>query len=462
MNTLVVNSGARLDRLPIAGFHWKILGLVGAGAFFDSFDIFLAGSVVAAMVRGGFADLHQAAQFVSVTFIGMMIGAGLAGIVGDRFGRRYSYQVNLAIFGIASLCACFATNIQWLIALRFVMGLGMGAELVVAAGTLLEFVPPGYRGRWISMLGLIINSGLLGASAVSYFMIPRLGWRWMFAVVGIGALVVWVLRHRMPESPRWLETRGRLAEAEQTLTRIEREVEAQTGPLPAVTKIQDLQTPNAPFSRLFAAGMRGRTAVAALTNMSINISLYGFVGWLPTFFVRQGLTVTHSLGFTLLMSFGAPAGALVGYALADRMDRGRGIALFAVLTIVLGIVYPAMTGALQITVLGFVLVTAIYTITTLGYFGFIPELFPTDIRLRGTGFAAVCGRATSIATPYLTLLLFTRFGVAGVLSMVSGMLALLIVSILVLRVETSRHALEDIEPTEPDGVARAPRSRELI
>ena len=131
-----VNAGARLDRLPISRLHWRILGLITAGATLDAFDIYLAGGVVAAMLKEGFATTQQSAVFISTTFFGMLIGAGFAGYLGDRMGRRYSYQFNLAVFGVASLAACFAPNITVLTALRFIMGIGMGAELVVAAGTL--------------------------------------------------------------------------------------------------------------------------------------------------------------------------------------------------------------------------------------------------------------------------------------------------------------------------------------
>ncbi len=194
-----VNAGARLDRLPISRLHWRILGLIAAGATLDAFDIYLAGGVVAAMLKEGFATTQQSAVFISTTFFGMLIGAGFAGYLGDRMGRRYSYQFNLAVFGVASLAACFAPNITVLTALRFIMGIGMGAELVVAAGTLCEFVPPAYRGRWISMLGIVTNAGLLLASTIGFVVIPNLGWRYMFAIVGVGALIVWVLRKKMPE-----------------------------------------------------------------------------------------------------------------------------------------------------------------------------------------------------------------------------------------------------------------------
>ncbi|MGY2046687.1 MFS transporter [Methylobacterium sp. JK268] len=444
--TPIVNAGARLDRLPIARFHWRILGLIGAGAALDAFDIYLAGGVIAAMLKEGFSTPAQNATFVSVTFAGMLIGAGLAGFIGDRHGRRASYQFNLGLFGLASLAACFAPTILLLTLCRFVMGVGLGAELVVAAGTLCEFVPPAYRGRWIAILGILTNSGLFVATSVGYLVIPAFGWRAMFAIAGIGAMAIWLLRKRMPESPRWLEAVGRREEAERTLQAIEAEVAAGRA-LPPVATVRSLEVPAAPFLALFAPAMRGRTVAAALTCMTVNVSVYGFVAWLPTFLVGQGMSVVQSLGFTTLMSLGSIAGALVGMALGDRVSRQRSLVGTCLAILVLGSVYATLREPLEITLAGFALVTSIYTLVTLGLYAYIPELFPTHLRLRGTGFAGMCGRAASIATPFLVVSLFGAFGVAGVLGMVACMLVLLIAAILLLRVETGGLSLDasDVE-----------------
>lgn len=437
-----VNSGARLDRLPISRFHWRILGLIGAGAALDAFDIYLAGGVIAAMLKEGFSTQAENATFVSATFAGMLIGAGIAGYIGDHYGRRYSYQFNLAVFGLASIAAFFAPNILFLTVCRFIMGIGLGAELVVAAGTLCEFVPPAYRGRWIAMMGILTNSGLLIATTVGYVVIPNLGWRYMFGLAGVAAIGIWVLRKRMPESPRWLEAVGRREEAERTLQAIEAEVGA-LRPLPAVAVVRNLEAPAAPFSALFRSGMVGRTIAAALTCMAVNISVYGFVAWLPTFFVKQGMTIVQSLGFTTLMSFGSVAGALVGMALGDRVSRRRSLVGTCLVIMALGLVYPTLREPTEITIVGFLLVTSIYTLVTLGLYAYIPELFPTSYRLRGTGVAGMCGRAASMATPFLTVALYDRFGLNGVVGMVSCMLLALIVAILALRLETGQLSLDE-------------------
>ena len=209
-----VNSGGRLDRLPISAFHYRVLGLVGAGMFLDAFEIYLAGGVLAALVKSGWSDLAHNGWFISTTFAGMVVGAWFAGVFGDRYGRRFSYQLNLLIFGLASLAGAAAPSIEWLIVARFVMGIGLGAEIVVGYVTLSEFVPPLQRGRWGSALSAITNSALFFSAFGGLLIIPSFGWRWMFVITGIGALVVWYLRRALPESPRWLESKGHPEEAE--------------------------------------------------------------------------------------------------------------------------------------------------------------------------------------------------------------------------------------------------------
>src|ERR1700744_3736248 len=142
MDPFFPNAGARLDRLPIARFHWRTVGLVAGGMFLDAFEIYLGAAVLGALIKSGWSDLAHNAQFVSSTFAGMVLGAWLAGILGDRYGRRFSYQANLLIFGIASLAGACAPSMTWLIGARFFMGIGLGAEIVVGYVTVSEFIPP--------------------------------------------------------------------------------------------------------------------------------------------------------------------------------------------------------------------------------------------------------------------------------------------------------------------------------
>src|SRR6202162_2028187 len=231
--TRAVNAGARLDRLPISKLHHRVSWLIGAGMFFDGYDLYVAGGVLAATLQTKFSTIPQNLQFISLTFVGMTIGALVTGFVGDRFGRRFTYQINLLIFGLASLAAAFAQDINQLIFCRFVQGLGLGAEIVVGYSTLTEFVPPKTRGRWLSFMVFLVVAGFPATALLGYLIIPTWGWRPMFVIAGVGSLVVWYLRKNLPESPRWLESPGRPAEAEALMQAIEAE-SAGGKPLPPV------------------------------------------------------------------------------------------------------------------------------------------------------------------------------------------------------------------------------------
>jgi putative MFS transporter len=185
-----VNAGARLDRLPIASFHYRIFWLVGAGMFFDGYDLYVAGGVLASTIQTKFSTLPQNLQFLSLTFVGMTIGSLITGFVGDKYGRRFTYQINLLIFGLASLAAAFSQNMEQLIVCRFVQGLGLGAEIVVGYSTMTEFVPPATRGRWLSFMAFIVVAGFPVTAIIGYLIIPTFGWRPMFVIAGIGSLIV--------------------------------------------------------------------------------------------------------------------------------------------------------------------------------------------------------------------------------------------------------------------------------
>src|SRR5580692_9203817 len=199
--------------------------LIGIGMFFDGFDIYVAATVLVGTLRSGFSTMGQNAEFVSVTFLGMMLGSFLTGFLGDRYGRRFTYQANLSIL------ASFAPSMAVLILLRFVMGAGLGAENVVGYATMTEFVPPQARGKWLGVVSVFVVSGLPVTGLLGTLLIPHFGWRIMFVLGGLGAMIVWYLRKALPESPRWLESVGRKEEAETILRDIEREVALHHGPL---------------------------------------------------------------------------------------------------------------------------------------------------------------------------------------------------------------------------------------
>ena len=442
--------GHRLDRLPRGKFHTRMLFLVGAGMFFDGFDIYLAAGVLGALVREGLSDVDRNAWFISATFAGMTVGAWLAGVLGDRYGRRFTYQFNLAVFGIASLAAAFAPDIVWLTAFRFVMGLGLGAEIVVGYGTLSEFMPPAIRGRYAALLAVFTNSALFVATFGGFLIIPYLGWRWMFAIAGIGAGIVWLMRKNMPESPRWLEAKGRHAEAEAITRRIEEEAYGADSVPPApVQRTAPAAVAEVSLATLFRGQLLVRTITGIVINVVNNLITHGFIIWMPTFFLAQGLTVTRSLGFTAVMTLGAPLGAFLGCLMAESIGRKRGIVLFSFVALAIGLAYPQASDPILVMALGFCLVACVFILGALSIAAYVPELFPTEIRLRGVGLCSTTGRLANIGIPFLIAFLYTRGGIGAVLGLISAGLFVQGVVVAVLGVETKGMALEAVS-AEPD------------
>ncbi|MGI4935363.1 MAG: MFS transporter [Janthinobacterium lividum] len=451
-----VNAGARLDRLPISTFHRRILWMIGGGMFLDSFDIYLAGGVLGALTREGWSNVQLSANFLTATFVGMLIGAITAGILGDSKGRKFTYQFNLAIFGLASLAAAFVPNMTWLIVCRFFMGLGLGAEIVVGYGSIGEFIPASVRGKWSAYLSLITNSALFFSTLLGYLIIPAVGWRPMFGIVGVGALIIWILRKNMPESPRWLESKGRFAEAEAIIAGIEAETTAQGKALPSPVIHTRIVAKSSTLLDLFKPPLLRRTFVAICVQAAINIVIYGFIVWVPTFLLKQGLGLSYSLGYTTLMSLGGPAGALLGVFLADRLGRKKGLIIVALITAVVGYVYSHSTSIEMTAVVGFLLFTLTYLMVALGIATYVPELFPTESRMRGNGIGGASGRIAGIIAPQAVVAVYALGGIHDVLTVIGGALLLLVVVLAVFGLETNQRTLEEIGSTDAPGAMPRP------
>ena len=416
--------------------------------FFDGFDIYVAATVLGATLRSGFSSLGQNAQFVSVTFLGMMLGSFLTGFLGDRYGRRFTYQANLAIFGFASIAAAFAPSMAILILLRFVMGAGLGAENVVGYATMTEFVPPQARGKWLGIVSVFVVAGLPVTALLGTVIIPRFGWRIMFVLGGVGALIVWHLRKALPESPRWLESIGHREEADAILRAIEEEVALHRGPLrpPAFSSPA---TPSRDLASLLTTTLLPRMVVGITTLIVVNTLIYGFVTWLPTFFVQSGRSIASSLNATLVISLGAPLGSAIGASTADFWGRKPTILVASLLTIVIGSIYPFVNDTRLLLMVGFMLMIPIYVLVTLLFAVYIPELFPTEVRMRASGICNTFGRGATIITPFIVVALFRSYQVAGVLAFLIALLTVQIFVVLVYGVEPKNRRLEEMDSQTP-------------
>jgi MFS transporter, putative metabolite:H+ symporter len=439
-----VNAGARLDRLPISSFHYRIFGLVGAGMFFDGYDLYVAGGVLVSVIQTKFSTVPQNLQFISLTFVGMTLGALITGFVGDKMGRRFTYQINLLIFGLASLAAAFAQDMTQLIACRFVQGLGLGAEIVVGYSTLTEFVPPKTRGRWLSMMAFLVVAGFPVTALLGYLIIPTWGWRPMFVIAAAGSLIVWYLRKNLPESPRWLEAQGRSEEAESLMQAIESEA-ASGKPLPPVVVLAPV--PQVAATDMLKPPLLQRLIVGCWVLITINTLIFGFVIFLPQFFLRQGLTITNSLAYTLVLSAASLVGCALGAFLSDAIGRRFSIIGASIVTIVSGYIYARFDAASDpaiVLTIGFILIVAIYVQTAILFGVYTPELFPTEIRLRANGICNTFGRGATVVSPFIVGSLMASYNLPGVVWLMIGLVLVQIVVVWAWGVEPRNRGLEDV------------------
>lgn len=405
----------RLDGLPFTRKHRKLLLGSGVGWALDAMDVGLISFVMAALAVHWSLTPTELSWVGSIGFVGMAIGAALGGLLADRIGRRQVFAATLLIYGLATGAAALSASLAMLIVLRFIVGLGLGAELPVASTLVSEFAPRKVRGRVVVALEAFWAAGWILAALIGYFVVPTSddGWRWALAVGLIPAAYALVIRFGLPESVRFLESKGRHDEAE----RIVREYEASAGVEPPVAEHGDPQreptapTRDDPRESLWSPRLRARTGALWIVWFGINFSYYGAFIWLPSLLVSQGFDLVKSFGYTLIITLAQLPGYAVAAWLIEVWGRRVTLAVFLAGSAVSAGLFGLADSPRTIIAAGMAL-----SFFNLGAWGALyaigPELYPTTTRGSGTGAAAAFGRIASIIAPLLVPLLLGSGGTA--------------------------------------------------
>ncbi|MFG2646052.1 MFS transporter [Streptomyces sp. NPDC048370] len=394
---------ARLERLPHSRWHVKVRFLIGAVTFFEAFDQLLAASALPVLMKEWHLTTGQATFAVTSASIGMLIGALAAGWLGDRIGRVRTVALGVAVTGLASLAVAFSGTIETFSLFRFVQGLGIGGVVPVAATYINEIARSDKRGRFVLLYEMIFPAGLAAATLVAVWVVPNLGWRAMFVIGTLPVLIAALLPRHVAESPRWLLSRGRTREAEETIARIEAEVARATAePLPApAADVREERTSPGRWGDLFRGRYLRRTAVLSGLWFVAYYVNHGISTWLPSLYAKQfGLDLTTALVYTLLSNVTGLLGTLVVALLIDRI--GRRPALIAALAGgMLSLGALALAGATsggQVAVFASCTTFFLYAINA-GLYLYSPELYPTSNRAKGAAFGGLWNRLGVITGP---------------------------------------------------------------
>lgn len=441
--------GARLDRLPLSRFHFRIFGIISFSLLVTGFLSYSGNVVLAKLVSNGWSNNYLNAAFTSALMFGYFIGSLTGGFIGDYLGRRKAFRVNLLIVGISASAATFVPNMYWLIFFRFLMGTGMGALIMVGYASFTEFIPPAMRGKWSARLSFVGNwspmlSALIGVVVIAFF-----SWRMMFLLGGAAMLLAWYLSGKyFIESPRWLASKGQLSTAEKHLQLVESQIEKEKKiTLPSCQSAiltVDLHAESGSFWLLFKGQMLRRTLVASMVLISMNISLYTITVWIPTIFVNSGIEVTKSIFMTAIIMIGAPVGIFIAAMIIDRFPRRLFGSSLLIIIALLGYIYSLQTEEWAILSYGLVMIFFLYMYVCFASAVYVPELWPTHLRLRGSGFVNAVGRIVAVFTPYGVAILLTHYGSIMVFIVLGVMLLLCALFLFCFGIETRNISLEEI------------------
>lgn len=449
-NTEKPNCGPRLDRLMNSAWHWKIYAMVSLGLLV-SWSNAIGGLMLAQLKEAGWTNDVISARFSSLTTAGMFFGALLGGIIGDRIGRRKSYLVFIGAHILSMVVGALSPNMTFLICCRFVMGFSLGALLVTLFAGFTEYMPSRQRGTWSARASFIGNWSYplcsLVALAITPAIAPNMNWRVQLIIPAINSLILFfVILKKFPESPRWLESQGRYAEANELMDEIETSVKKSTGKELAPVEIAPDAKPaeKIPYSALFKGTLLKRVILGSFVLIAMNVVQYTLINWLPTIFLAQGIDLKNSVVLNTMSMFGAPFGIFIATLIMDKIPRkimGSGL---LVIIAILGYIYSLQTSMAMISLIGFFLITFVYMYVCFASAVYVPEIWPTAAKLRGTGLANAVGRISGIIAPFLVAHLLTSSGVTSVFILLGAVSIVTAIIILIFGIETRNATVEEI------------------
>lgn len=447
----------RIENVPFTRWHTKARVIMGSATFFDAFDALALAFVLPVLVGLWHLTTAQVGVLIAAGYLGQVLGALLFGSLAERYGRVPTVAVAVGLMSAMSVVCALSGNFLMLFVTRFVQGIGVGGEVPIAAAYINELSQAKGRGRFFILYELIFPLGLLAAAQVGSFVVPRFGWEYMFLVGGVPGLLILVFLARLPESPRWLISKGRFDRAEKIIETIEastprrsldpardsREISGRVESLATGLRMQK----KASWKELFSPMYRPRTLAVWVLWATSYFVANGINNWLPTLYrTIYNMPLQEALRMASLTNVLSVVAVLGCALLVDRIGRRRwAIASFVVCGALLGVLAAiGAKSALSVMILASSAYAVMGTTTVLLYL-YTPEIYPTRMRAIGTGLATSWLRVASATAPAIVGVVLSDRGIAAVFGMFA--VANLIGMVAATRMtETTNRALEDISP----------------
>jgi len=444
------NIVSRIERLPYSRWHSWIRAIVGLTMFFDSVDGLSISFVLPVLARQWHITPSQAGYMIAANFFGGAIGAICCGWLAERFGRMRLISLTVGFFGLMSLCSAFSWSFASLLAFRLIQGFFLGGEIPVAHTYINEWSTSRKRGRYFLLYSVIFAFGGLCAALLGVWIVPSFGWRYMFFIGALPALIAIYLTRRVPESPRWLAARGRLAEADRVLSMAEESV-SRGGriPLPPIAAVNVVQPGRKMrFAELFQGIYLGRTIVLWMLVFCSAFVSFGVSTWMPMIFSQVfNLPLRQSLVYGMYLSAVIVISGVGAALLIDRVGRRTWFSVVAIIGAIIffciSFIKPGnATVFLVLTLLGMLFCSSTPLVTTL-YMG---EIYPTRMRALGGSVSRIFYGVATTLSPIAIGVLIHRVGLYPVPLMLAAVLFVMGVLAAIFAIETKGRVLEEIAP----------------
>lgn len=440
----------RLERLPLRSYQKTIFLIIATAWLFDCVDIAMMTFALTSIKTSFDLNTAQTGLLASMSLIGMLPGAATAGMLADRFGRRTVFQWSMVIWGISSFLCASATSVGALMVYRVLLGIGMAMEFPVGQSLICEMTPAKKRGQYIAVLAGFMPVGFIVAGILSYLILPVGGWRWLFIAQGISAVFVFVIRRYVPESPRWLEETGKQAEANSVMNMIESKVQIAQGdkPLPepqALSCPKYVIQPRFALKEIWGHGYAKRSIMLWCIWFFALFGYYGLTTWLGALLQAAGYTLTKSTLYIVLINLAGVPGFLTMAWLLEIWGRRQTVILAMLGSAATAYLYGTAGNIAQVIVFGLAMQFFVCGMWSVIY-AYTPELYPTNIRASGSGFASSFGRIGALLGPYIVGLVLPAFGQIGVFQLGAGTYVAAALAVLLLGEETKGKVLEELCP----------------